>query len=130
MTDALTRLADAGKFTTKHWVYVIGCFEHMDRVKIGIASDVTSRIKSLQCGSAFSLHLWGSFPAGHKREQAVDLEMRIHSILSTKRIHSEWFKISPKDALHIVASFNVNPPAKILADWHDRQKNLKPSKKN
>ncbi|CDR18128.1 GIY-YIG nuclease family protein [Streptomyces iranensis] len=67
------------------WVYVVSSKDSPKAVKIGVATEVESRIKSLQRGSASPLVLrWsarGGFP----------LERHLHDRFGQRRISGEWF---------------------------------------
>ena len=96
-----------------NWIYVIGSMERMDRVKIGIASDVISRMNGLQCGSPLILHLWASFKTHDRREHAMKAEAGIHKYFSEYRLHSEWFNVTPKVAIDVVEKLSKVHPLKI-----------------
>lgn len=82
------------------YIYVIAA-EEIAHVKIGIAIDPDKRLRQLQTGSPFRLHvarLWGPMP----RERAVMLEARAHYILAGCRATGEWFHVRVKLAGYTV----------------------------
>lgn len=60
-------------------------------IKIGIAKDVKKRIDELQVGNAFQLNLLATIPCDC-RDQALELERRIHAFFKRQRIRGEWFQ--------------------------------------
>ena len=62
-------------------------------VKIGISNDVESRLKSLQTGSAYKLHLVDTFEAG---VEALKHESFIHDLYNDYRKMGEWFTFNNK----------------------------------
>ena len=62
-------------------------------VKIGISNDVEGRLKSLQTGSAYKLHLIETFDAG---VEALKHEAFIHELYNEYRKMGEWFKFNKK----------------------------------
>ena len=62
-------------------------------VKIGISNDVESRLKSLQTGSAYKLHLVDTFEAG---VEALKHESFIHDLYDDYRKMGEWFTFDKK----------------------------------
>ena len=57
-------------------------------VKIGVSNDVEGRLRSLQTGSAYKLHLIESFDAG---VEALKHESYIHELYDEYRKMGEWF---------------------------------------
>ena len=57
-------------------------------VKIGVSNDVEGRLRSLQTGSAYKLHLIESFDAG---VEALKHESFIHELYDEYRKMGEWF---------------------------------------
>ena len=84
------------------WIYVIGSFEHLEFVKVGMTlGRVEDRRLALQTGNPFNLHTWGSFPVPSRRLKKCEKE--IHKALADLKIRSEWFRMHPKEAM-LVAS--------------------------
>lgn len=77
------------------FVYVIGP-KGKNLCKVGVTTrSPHSRLKQLQVGSTAELNLHGAFrsAAPHEVEDAV------HTKLANRRLHGEWFKVTPKRAL-------------------------------
>lgn len=64
-------------------------------VKIGISSDVGSRINGLQTAMPFKLRLLGYVSYASVVEARV-AERKLHKKLRAKRLEGEWFKLTPK----------------------------------
>jgi|TARA_R100001443_G_scaffold453_11_gene1778 hypothetical protein len=62
-------------------------------VKIGISNDVEGRLKTLQTGSAYKLHLVDTFEAG---VEALKHESFIHELYNNYRKLGEWFTFNSK----------------------------------
>lgn len=60
-------------------------------IKIGVAKDIKKRVDELQVGNAFRLNVIASIPCDC-REQAFDLEKKIHRFFRRQRIRGEWFQ--------------------------------------
>ena len=72
-------------------VYVIGCDVGC---KIGWTSkDPRSRVRALQTGNPYPLHLVGSVPG------TTQLEASAHERFADYRMAGEWFDVNPYDAL-------------------------------
>lgn len=80
------------------FVYVIKCD---DFVKIGIASDVQSRLANLQCGNPHELTLLLHWPSPN----ALAAEQRLHYKLWRWHHRGEWFRFTPKVANILAAVF-------------------------
>ena len=83
----------------KSWIYVVGCFEKMEAVKIGITCRPThqGRLQQLQTGNPFNLHVYAEFPVN--RWHVSKTEANIHKALSDKKMQGEWFNIHPRHAI-------------------------------
>ena len=81
--------------------------------KIGIATDVEQRIKSLQTGCPTQLHCL------YKKEfnSTIKLEKMIHNKFKNKKTHGEWFRLNIKDVNMLIKKLNnigfVNGKTKI-----------------
>jgi hypothetical protein len=66
--------------------------------KVGIAFDPTQRLGELQTGSPHVLRL------AHViiHSDASGVEARAHHILASHRMHGEWFKVTPSQAIAAV----------------------------
>lgn len=87
---------------TGQFVYVIGAVRHhMENhpVKVGISGDVSRRLHSIQTGSPVDLKVYYHVrcPEGRARE----IESQCHELLKDHAIRGEWFKCSPREALHL-----------------------------
>lgn len=67
------------------WVYAISTEDNPKVIKIGVATDIAKRMKSLQIGSAATLVLRWSAQGGYP------LENHLHEAFRKRRMHSEWF---------------------------------------
>lgn len=81
-------------------------------VKVGIANDPFSRLKSVQTGNPHRLRLLAAI-AVPDRSIAVELERAFHSVMDQYRMHGEWFNISPAHAsdslrLNLAAMLHVS----------------------
>lgn len=74
----------------KHYVYFIKCCNADGFVKVGVSSDIESRISSLSTGNPYRLELVNSITCISK-ERAYFVEHVIHNWLSSRRISGEWF---------------------------------------
>tara|TARA_R110001606_G_scaffold146416_1_gene286385 strand:- start:244 stop:600 length:357 start_codon:yes stop_codon:yes gene_type:complete len=86
------------------WIYVVGCFEKMKAIKIGISHRPTyqGRLQQLQTGNPFNLHVYAEFPV-HNRH-AMKNERNVHDVLSDNRMKGEWFNIHPRHAIEVIKS--------------------------
>jgi hypothetical protein len=83
-----------------HYLYVIASIEDNMPVapcKIGITSNLPSRLSGLQTGSAKKLEIISAIPIPGRNLVKV-LEAEMHSIFSDFRLVGEWFDICPVDA--------------------------------
>lgn len=75
------------------------------RYKIGKATDVAKRIKSLQTGSAEAIRLIHSIPT-----QRVELaEKQLHARFKAKRERGEWFDLDAEDVAWLCALTTFEP---------------------
>ena len=86
----------------KPLIYVIGCFEKMEAVKIGISkrSPHLGRLQQLQTGSPYHLHIYAQFPVYHYH--IYTKEKNIHTTLAANRMKGEWFNIHPRTAIAVI----------------------------
>lgn len=71
------------------WVYIV---EAGGLFKIGVAQDVTRRLRSLQTGSSVPLRLVGTVTGGYAREA------ELHKRFRPFRLHGEWFDLGDRVA--------------------------------
>jgi hypothetical protein len=69
------------------FVYVLAAEDRPERVKIGFAANVTSRIRGLQTGCPAPLRLVASVPATTADERRLH-----HETFPAYREHGEWFR--------------------------------------
>jgi hypothetical protein len=79
-------------------VYFIGT---ATRTKIGTTVDLRTRLATLQVGSPERLAVVGTMP-GDEIEEA-----RVHAHFRARRLHGEWFSLTPEE----VAAFLRDPTA-------------------
>lgn len=85
---------------SNRWVYLIG--SALTRpVKIGVASNVQSRLDELRTGSPVPLHLIWKTPGDN------DLEFSLHEYFAPYRIHGEWFDFEDESPAALVATAAV-----------------------
>ena len=96
-------------------VYFIYCGDQQNSpVKIGVTSNIESRISNLQTGNPYVLVCKALIPCEDKG-QAYRLESYLHDRFKKKRMNGEWFKLY---------DFNMKS---ILNGFSDKE--LKPLKK-
>lgn len=71
----------------KGWMYFIAS-DAQKAVKIGFATDVYQRLKTLQSGNPDRLRVMGSVPA------LLGAETHLHRILKARAIRLEWYPLS------------------------------------
>ncbi len=81
------------------WIYVVGSFEHLECVKIGMSSRTTckGRIQQLQTSFPYLLHSYAEFPVNNHHVRKV--EKIVHHKLKEFRLKGEWFSLHPRDAI-------------------------------
>lgn len=76
------------------YIYLIRCDSFY---KIGIASNLESRLNTLQCGNPFELDLvWAA-----KIKDAIETEELLHELYKEKRRFREWFFLNEADVAYI-----------------------------
>lgn len=82
-------------------VYVVGSTK-VGAIKIGIASDVMSRLSQIQTGFPFRLAVYGALFT--QRRVAAQIERAAHDKLKEFGFHlnGEWFDVDPDDAIRLV----------------------------
>lgn len=92
------------------FIYAIHC-PNKDEIKIGYATNPTSRLSQLQVGTTDRLDLLLTFAGGLSEEK------EIHKALAKHRISGEWFKYSPEVfSVLIDAMANQFPIARTTAN--------------
>lgn len=81
----------------KDQIYLIA--SGRDVIKVGIASDVRKRLRGLQTGAAYALHVMHQIEvdAAHSRT----LEKLIHKALKPHHMRGEWFRVAPGKAIRV-----------------------------
>lgn len=105
----------AGSIIDPHclgYVYIIG-FEEPGIVKIGSAKCPGIRLKELQCGNPFELHLRSA--VGIYEGDAIAVEFASHRLAVDHKIRNEWFALDEHDALRIVLKAARNLKVKFGA---------------
>lgn len=89
---------------------MVGSLEQLDYVKVGCSRYVnpTYRLRELQCGNPFQLHLWGLFQT---KQNLLETERWVHYKLKNLSFRGEWFKGNPKEIAETVGNLikNYNP---------------------
>ena len=101
-------------------VYFIYCGDKQTSpVKIGVTSDLESRIASLQTGNPYKLTCKALIPCDDKT-QAYHLESFFHKQFKKNRMMGEWFKLYNFNMKKLLHRFNGRQTKKI------EQKSFKP----
>lgn len=80
-----------------HWIYVVSS---PNAVKVGISRDVQLRFSTLQFSIPLSLRL--EWTASGPRGPIGVIEAEVHELLSTHRVHGEWFRVSARTAVDCI----------------------------
>ena len=94
-------------------VYAIGV-EWGRPIKIGVASDVERRLRTLQAGNPEPLRVLWMW----QHEDAFALESHMHSEFAPSRLASEWFMVASEDELDLAVS-RYSTPARPEKDQSD-----------
>lgn len=87
-------------------VYFIYCGEQKNSpVKIGVTSDLDSRMSALQTGNPYQLFCKAFIPCFDK-DQAYKLEGFLHHRLKKSRMIGEWFRLYHLDLKKMLDSFS------------------------
>lgn len=90
------------------FVYFIQCgHDKKPPVKVGVASNIDKRLKSLQTGNPYELKLLCSIECKNTKE-AYNLECFIHSELKSRRIRGEWFSTCMRRVNKIVSKLHTH----------------------
>jgi hypothetical protein len=93
----------------QEFIYVVGCGDPTEYVKIGRASDLGRRVSQLQTGCPYKLTLLGWM----ETQQAERDEQRLHTKYQRFRESGEWFFFS-KEIREFVLSDEVQKGAQVL----------------
>jgi hypothetical protein len=91
------------------WVYVIECEGF---TKVGIAQQMESRLKAMQSGNPFPIHV--VFSARIPAKIASDVERAAMVALERDHHHGEWFRAAPREALAAVSEAMWRFEEKVL----------------
>jgi len=85
-----------------NWIYIVGSFEHLNAVKIGMSTRPVrlGRLQQLQTGFPYHLHVYAEFPV--YRHRIRNKEKNIHKTLEKYKMKGEWFNLHPKIAIEKV----------------------------
>lgn len=93
----------------KSYVYIVAvCPATIDAeicspVKIGVSDNPWWRIRDMQIGSPEFLSLFHTLEC-ESRERAFEIEHALHAEFYDRRLHGEWFDVSPGEALDSLIS--------------------------
>ncbi len=79
-----------GRWVMRHYIYFIQCGHKRNPIKIGVAINVSRRLKELQTGNPYKLKILDIYEC-KSRSHAYDLEARLHKTFKKKRMEGEWF---------------------------------------
>ena len=79
------------------FVYIITSTENKGVSKIGRSRDPKKRLKNLQTGSPYKLHIQYTYGL-LTRKSCLALERRVHKLLKADHLSGEWFNVEAKDA--------------------------------
>jgi predicted GIY-YIG superfamily endonuclease len=77
------------------FIYVIGC--DYGPYKIGLSKHPEKRLKQLQTGFPYKLHVHYTHEVDEK--QVRNVEKAIHKIMNYNRTHGEWFNLTLDEAI-------------------------------
>ena len=87
-------------------VYFIYCsVDKNSPVKIGMTSDIESRLSALQTGNPYQLFCKAFIPC-HDKDQACKLEAFLHNRLKKSRMIGEWFRLDHLNLYKLLNSFS------------------------
>src|ERR1700731_2369046 len=96
----------------KH-IYVITCGSSF--VKVGVASNISKRLKALQTGAPLPLKLFDSVRV-ESAQLAYRYEYLVHRKLARFATTGEWFRIAPAEAMAVLTSVIAGPPKNTNAE--------------
>lgn len=95
---------DGDELSLAHYVYVIGTMVDgrlSAPVKVGVTTDVSGRLATLQTGSSRPLGLLYALGLPN-RLLALGLERTFHLAQAERRLAGEWFDLSPLRAMKLL----------------------------
>lgn len=66
-------------------------------VKVGLTSNIRNRLDTIQTSTPFKVEIFQAF-AFPDRDIARALEQAFHQVMKGKRLHGEWFDMTPQRA--------------------------------
>jgi hypothetical protein len=77
------------------WIYIVGSFEKLKAVKIGISAKPVrfGRLDQIQTSFPYHLHVYAEFPVNKHRLR--NKEKNIHTLLKEYKMKGEWFNLHP-----------------------------------
>lgn len=106
--------------TNTTYVYVIGGLG--TPVKIGISQNTKQRLKNIKKPLASKLSVIHEIE--YARDDAAVVEAATHLALSSRRVHGEWFDVSPDVARNAIVSsakeYGIEPASSLVSSDPDR----------
>lgn len=109
LANKLTYVKKKPAVVKKHYLYAIS---NGQQIKLGMSSNVKSRLKALQTSNHSELVLLWSYYIANTPADAIKIEKKLHRACKEFHILGEWFEI---DCIDIVNNFNPNK--KHMAKW-------------
>jgi hypothetical protein len=109
LAKQLTYVKKKPAVAKKHYLYAIS---NGQQIKLGMSSNVKSRLKSLQTANPVKLVLLWSYYIANTPAEAVKIEKKLHRACKQFHILGEWFTM---ECIDTVNSFNPNK--KHVAKW-------------
>lgn len=94
-------MTKASDLKTEGWVYFIQCGEY---VKIGLSSNVESRLKALQSATPYPLKLLKKLPVPNMARA----EARLHRHFASVRHKGEWFRLTEDDLWEVMSFESID----------------------
>lgn len=91
------------------YVYVIGGARR--HIKIGISNNPKNRLKQVQTGCPFTLHIKGTW----RTDRAREIERRSHLVLAKYRWAGEWFDVPSQVGVLAVSMLVAASPSRSEA---------------
>lgn len=91
------------------YLYIIGKlvdYVFVSPCKVGITASLRSRLSQIQTAAPFRVAIHTHFTLPN-REIAVALERAFHVVQNDKKLHGEWFDMSP-DRAFVIMLVNLN----------------------
>lgn len=82
--------------------------------KIGVASDIKSRLAHIKSGSPVECELLMTIKYD---EKSINLEKDLHNKFSSKRVRGEWFALSKDDLKSICSDKKTSDLLDEMSEW-------------